>query len=457
MSFRTTVILALLVGLLAAYAYFIEYKGTQKKEEEKEKQETLLEVKKEDVQEIRLEGIEGQTVVLSPESAEKWKITAPIQSRADESTVDRVLNQFEKLKYKEIIEEQPKDLAAYELDKPPLTIEFVLKGNTRKTIRIGAKNPINFVNYLQIQGDPRVYLVDGAVGNLTSTTLFELRDKKLTDFTAEKVESVSITTAESELLFEKQNGLWRMQHPVPSPASDSEVTSLLSSLELLRASKFVNPSDTEEDFGFSHPTATVELVLEKGLKQKILFGRKSESDIYCRVEGNPDIATVSDSFSVKFEQKIDEWREKKLVVFNRFDAEEARFKISDKEYAFQKDKEDRWQQLSPQKREIDLDAIQDILEQLESAEISRYGEQTSIDGAPSLEVSLTLKDWQDKITKKHILFGKVEDNLQQVKNDDYPTIILTHGALQKDLEKALSELKEKKPEPKEEDKEDDGE
>ena len=390
-----------------------------------------------------------QPVKIVSSSNETWQITSPLQARADETAVSRILNQLEKLKYHEIIEEQPKDLASYGLDAPKLTVQIVLKKNLgERSVMVGGRNPVGNLYYLRVNKDPRVYTVEGSVGDISTITLFELRDKKLTDFTGEKVESLAFRTAKSDLLFRKESGVWKMKKPVESPASDNEISSLLSSLEFLRATEFIDkPSQNLADYGLGQPAAVAELQLEKGLQQKILFGGKEGDQIYCRVEGSSSIAKVSDSFTAYIDKKLDDWREKKLLVFNRFDAEEVRVKTADKEYILKKGKEEKWSQESPQKGELESDKVQDILEKLESAEISTYSDKPNLAIPPVLEVSLTLKDWQDKVSKKHLAFGAVHENLQAVKNDAYNTVVFANGALQKQLETALAELKPKPPTP----------
>jgi hypothetical protein len=447
MSYKTTLVIAVLLILLGGYAYWFEYKGGQKKEEQKEKEKTLFEVKKEDVTRIQIDGLDPKPVMLAPSGKDAWMMNQPLQARADQGTVDRILSAFEKVKYKEVIEEQPKNLSSYELDKPKMTIQLSLKGNAQRVVSIGAKNPIDNVYYIKVNNDPRVYLAEGTVGELTTITLLDLRDKKLTDFSAEKVESISMKTAQIDLQFKKENGVWKILKPVQSPASDSEVTSLLSSLENLRATSFMDdPSADVTQYGLDKPLASVELVLEKGLRQKLDFG-KTEQETYCRIEGNPAIAAVGDTLNATFEKKLEDWREKKVLAFNRFDVEEFRAKIAGKEYVFKKGESDKWNQLSPSKGEVEYDQIQSVLEKVESAEISKYGEQTALTATPSAEIFITMKDWQEKTTKKHLSFGALEGNLQQIKNEDYGTIVYAPDSFLKDLEKALNDLKAKPPAP----------
>ena len=441
MNFRTTVIVGILLALLGAYVYFFEIKGAEKKKEQEEKSKTLLEIKKEDVASLKLQSA-AQTIELRPSGKDAWEIAAPLKARADDSTVGRILEGLAKVQYKDVVEEKPADLSQFGLDHPATSITVSLKAGGGKSIYFGGKNPVANVYYCRIDKDPRVYTVESTVADSAATTLFDLRDKKLTDITADKIESFSLRTPKLQLQFKKESGVWNMIQPVASPAADSEISSFLSSLEYLRATSFEDqPSPDLKTYGLAEPSAIVELTLGKGLHQKISFGSKAASDIYCMVEGNPVVAKVNDAFSAEFDKPVESWREKKLLVFNRFDVEEFRAKSGGKEYVFKKGKEEKWRQESPAKGEAPEDKIQGILEKLENAEIDHYGDTPAIAGAPGLEISLTLKDWQNNVTKKHLAFGAVEGNLQAVKNDDYSTVVYASGATQVEIAKALAEIK----------------
>lgn len=441
MNFRATVIIGILLVVIGAYAYFIEYKGGEKKKEQEEQSKTLLEVKKENVGYLKLESA-GQTIEIHPSGKDAWAITSPLKTRADESTVGSLLSDLEKVKYKDIVEEKPGNLSQYELDHPKNVIRIGLKGGGEKVLKFGAKNPVSNVHYAQVQGDPRVYALETTLADPAGKSLFDFRDKKLTDFSTDKIETLGVHTAKLDIQLKKDSGAWKMVQPVSSPASDSQINSLLSSLEYLRATSFEDhPSPDLKTYGLDSPSATVELTLEKGLRQKILFGTKAGSDIYCMVEGNPAIAKVNDAFSPEFDKPLESWREKKLAVFNRFDVEELQVKSGGKEYLLKKGKEEKWTALSPSRGELPDESVQSVMEKLENAEIDHYGDASALPGAPQCEINMTLKDWQNNVTKKHLAFGPVEGNLQAVKNDDYSTIVFTNGAIQIEIMKALADLK----------------
>lgn len=448
MTLRTTLVLAVILIALGLYAYFGEYKGAEKKQKSEEQTKTLMEVKKEDVAEIGID-TGGKSIRIISTAPDAWQITQPLKARADDSTVGRILGDFEKLKYKDIVEERPNDLTPYDLKNPKVVVHLKMKkGQAEKTVWLGAKNPVNDVFYIRVNNDPRVYSVESSIGDVTTTTLLDLRDKKLTDFTSEKVNSLEIKTSAQDFQFQKDSGTWKMKKPVESPASDNQITSLLSSLESLRATEFVDEAQADPGkYGLQTPSTEVDLILGKGLQQKILFGNKDNGQIYCRVEGNPGIAKVSDSFSDIFNKKMEDWREKKLVIFNRFDADQVRIKSGNQLYSFTKNKEEKWAEQSPQKGEIETDKLQELLEKLESAEITKYGDRPSLEGAPTLEIFLNMRDWQEKVSTKHLAFGSIQNSLLTVKNDDYNTVVFATGTLQQDVLNVLQQIKPKPPAP----------
>jgi hypothetical protein len=446
MSFRTTIILAIIVLILAGLAYY-DTQRSEKKKVQEEKQKTLLELKKEDISQIQIARAK-ESVQLVASGKDRWEITSPIKTRADEASVGRITSTFEKLQYKDIVDEQGKNLKEYQLDQPEATFHITSKQGKKYTVQVGAKNPVLNINYVRVQNDPRVYSVEGEIGNVGSIALLDLRDKKLTDFNSEKAESVRITTPQANVLFHKESGSWKMKEPINSPASDSEVSSLLSSLEFLRATQFMDePEYTQtaslNKIGFDKPSGLVEITLEKGLKQKIDFGNQVGEQIYVRVEGNPSLAMVSDSFSTFFNKKVDDWREKKLVVFNRFDVEKVRIKQKNVEYDFSKGKEDSWTMNSPEKGPVDADKVQAVLEKLELAEIDKFGDEKSLTGEAVLQVDLSSKDWQGAQSRRNLAFGPVTGDQQPVKNDAYNTVVFVKASTSKEIQDALAGIKPK--------------
>ncbi|HSE40219.1 MAG TPA: DUF4340 domain-containing protein, partial [Acidobacteriota bacterium] len=111
MSFRTTIILAIIAAALGGYAYYDSKRSEEKKTQE-EKQKVLLEVKKDDIAEIEIVR-PSDTVRIKPSGKDIWQIVSPIQTRADEASVGRITSALEKLQYKDVVDEQGKNLKEF--------------------------------------------------------------------------------------------------------------------------------------------------------------------------------------------------------------------------------------------------------------------------------------------------------------------------------------------------------
>ena len=192
--------------ILAGLAYY-DTQRSEKKKVQEEKQKTLLELKKEDIAQIQIARAKD-SVQLVASGKDRWEITSPIKTRADEASVGRITSAFEKLQYKDIVDEQGKNLKEYQLDKPEATFNITMKQGKKYTVQVGARNPVLNINYVRLQNDPRVYSVEGEIGNVGTIALLDLRDKKLTDFNSEKAESVRVTTPQANVLFQKESGSW---------------------------------------------------------------------------------------------------------------------------------------------------------------------------------------------------------------------------------------------------------
>jgi hypothetical protein len=415
-----------------------------------------VELKKEDVAEIQLDR-SSDSVLIKSAGKDGWQIASPLQTRADEANVQRIISALEKVQYKDIVDEKGTNSAEYHLDKPDSKITVTLKQGKKHTVLVGARNAVMNINYIKVNNDPRIYSADPEIADAASLSLLDLRDKKLTDFSSDKVESVRVIKPDLGLLFRKEAGAWKMKEPVDSPASDSEVSSLLSALEFLRALSFIDQigpattateKDRLEKIGLAKPAASVEITLEKGLKQKIDFGNKIGEQIYVSIVGSPSLALVQDSFTTFFDKKLDDWREKKLIVFNRFDVEDVRIKHQGVEYSIRKTGQDNWNMNSPFKGPVKDEKVQGLLEKLETAEIEKYGDQKSLDSPAELEIFLVSKDWQNVQTRRHLQFGKVTGEQQSVKNDAYNTVVFVNGSTAKQIADELVQIKVEAPQTK---------
>src|SRR5262245_57790724 len=116
--------LAMLVILLAlgAYVYFVEF--TQDAEEAAKKKLFVLD--KETVTEVTLT-YPARAITLKKDAAGKWRITQPVETEADETTVNNLISAIADAEVKRTLDETPPDLSVYGVTTPVVKLQLTLK------------------------------------------------------------------------------------------------------------------------------------------------------------------------------------------------------------------------------------------------------------------------------------------------------------------------------------------
>lgn len=91
-----------------------------------------------------------------------WGITQPQPALGDDIIIGQVVATLSQLQAQEIIE-KPVDSEAYGLLAPTLTIIIQNKFGQAALIRVGDRNPSGGARYVQVDKDPRVFLVSDPV------------------------------------------------------------------------------------------------------------------------------------------------------------------------------------------------------------------------------------------------------------------------------------------------------
>ena len=90
MSFKTTGILALLLGILGGYIYLFEIRGWEEKEMAKDAARKVAQVKKGGVTELRLD-TKGESISALRDGF-AWRIISPVETEADFDVLEGLMN-----------------------------------------------------------------------------------------------------------------------------------------------------------------------------------------------------------------------------------------------------------------------------------------------------------------------------------------------------------------------------
>jgi len=158
----TTLVLVGIAALLAAYIFLVEAKREPPAEEGAAPTPApLWEFEGADLVEITV--TQGERTTAVEREGGEWQVTAPEEGAADSYRLDSLAYLVATMNSTRALADVG-DLAPFGLDEPEVRATLVLSDGTTINLNIGAENPRHTARYIQIEGDPLVYLV--SIGDL---------------------------------------------------------------------------------------------------------------------------------------------------------------------------------------------------------------------------------------------------------------------------------------------------
>jgi Domain of unknown function (DUF4340) len=247
----------------------------------------------------KVDGIEvaagGKPLQMAKEGGE-WKITKPLQARADFGMVEGLVSRLQALQMKSIVaaEASAADLKKYGFDKPDASVNVSL-GSARATLLIGGKGDDNAV-YVRDASKPAVMTVESAFADDLKKNADEYRRKDIFEFRAFNATRLEITRNGQTIVFDKVKGqgdktpdTWRRVGPKAADADKDKIEGALAKLASLRASAFGEPAAKT---GLDAPVLTVLVKFDDGKKEERVSFGKAGTDTFASRPGESGAAKI---------------------------------------------------------------------------------------------------------------------------------------------------------------------
>ena len=249
----------------------------------------------------KIDGIDvtaaGKTLAVVKDGSE-WKLTRPVQVRADFGAVEGLVGRLETAQMKSIVtnEVTPADLKKYGLDKPDVTVNLNA-GSARATLVVGGAAAENTV-YARDASKAMVVTVESALLDDLKKSADDYRRRDLFEFRAYNADRVEISRGDQTTVFERTKAppappapgaqaggnTWKRVSPNPADVDRDKVDALLAKLANMRATSFV---ESAAKTGLDKPAMTVYVKFEDGKKEeRITFGQTG-ADTFASRPGDP--------------------------------------------------------------------------------------------------------------------------------------------------------------------------
>jgi hypothetical protein len=243
----------------------------------------------------------GADAIEMSRSGSEWKVVRPVPSRSDYSVIEGFLTRLSSSNMSKLLEENPKDLAQYGLDKPSMTIT-IGAGSAKTVLEVGKTEGGD--TYAKDASRPMVFTVDTTLQGDLTKGFDEYRKKELFEFRPfllAKLRAVLDAPGGPKTYeFEKQKPAtpadpetWKVTRVGGSShtADQATVDDLLQKLVGIRAESFV---DAKAKTGLDKPALVVSASYDEGKFERVRFGQVGEA-AFGRRDGETGIAKIDAS------------------------------------------------------------------------------------------------------------------------------------------------------------------
>lgn len=407
----STIALVLVAAGLGAYIYV-----TGGRDPARETREKVFAVEAGAIEEITIETGDETTVLQKRDGA--WRLTAPVDTEADETETSTLTSQLASLELNRVVEEDAAELAEYGLETPRVAVSF-RAGETRARLRIGDTTPTGSDVYATLDGSRRVFLLSSYLENTFRKAPFDLRDKRLLRIPRDQVEAIEITEGGRTIRFAKSEGDWRLEQPYRARGDYGTIEGLLTRLVTSpMAAVVAEQAEALAPYGLDRPVQTVRVIA--GSATAVLHvGREDDGRRLARDESRRLVFAIDRTLAEDLARNAEAYRNKDVFDFRLYNAERAVVTREGRrvELAKQKDEEsgsDVWRRVGGP--EVHASVIEDLLSKLSNLRAQSFSATTASTGldTPVLEVEVTF----DQGRTERVVFGRSANEVVAARADE---------------------------------------
>jgi hypothetical protein len=414
---RSTIALAVVLGALGAYIYFVTWK---KPAEPLSKQEKVFaNIQTDKIDELKVTSDKGEVTTLKKENG-NWQLVAPVAARADETEASGIANALGQVEMVRVVDENPADLKAYGLEMPRIAVDFKSAGEKDyHRLLVGEKSPTGADLFAKRNDEKKVFLIPAFQETTLNRSTFDLRDKTLLKFERDKVDGIEISAGGKTVQLAKDGTEWKIAQPLKAQADYGAVEGLVGKLQTAAIKSIVADSASAADlkkYGLDKPTATVDLKLGSARATLVLGGTTDDKTVYARDTSKPAVVTVESALADDLKKGADEFRRKDIFEFRAYNANRVEFTRNGQTVAFEKVKGsgtesvDKWRRVSPTAGEPDKDKIEALLSRLTNMRAASFVDGSAKTGLDMPALTVFAK-FEDGKKEERVTFGKVGNDV----------------------------------------------
>ncbi len=252
MKFKTNLVVGAVFVALLAFVYQYEIKGGEERRKEAEQSKKILDFNASEV--TRLVILNNADRIEIGRKEDDWYMLAPVRDEADSDAVDRYLRNLNEAEREKTVVDSAEALGPgvageYGLEAPRLGIFIETKEGPLDTLYFGADAPTDRFTYVKKSGaNSKIDVVRAWRYDNLEKKPFDLRNRKITNFSQSDITAVRISSVDSApLVLASVSGSWVLRSPVTVSADSDTMDALLRNIQNAEIFEFVDEDSEFED------------------------------------------------------------------------------------------------------------------------------------------------------------------------------------------------------------------
>ena len=318
---KSTLIILLAAVTLGAAAYYFDWKRGQKEAENSPADTTkpAFTLQADDISSLTISypaDPKSQSIHFEKQNG-AWQITQPLQTGADEASLQGILQQLASVRIAQTEPGTPDRLKVFGLETPDVILDFQMKNGTKHSLRLGKKDFTGVSVYAIVDSAKDVALLPESLLVSADKPLQDLRDHSVLHFVSGEVNSFDLKNASGELAAEKDHEAWKFTKPATAPADADAINSLLSAVSNARMTTIASEtSESLAKYGLASPAITFSASDDKGKTATLSVGKKEGDEYFARDTSRPTIFRINQGLYQKLSENFSALRDKKLAHFD---------------------------------------------------------------------------------------------------------------------------------------------
>jgi hypothetical protein len=280
---KSTLFVLLAAIALGAAVYYFDWRRSQKENEKPsaDADKVAYSIQPQDVSSLTIArpGNSTEPALHFEKRSGIWQITQPIETRADQFSLEGIVNSLSSARIAQTEPGTPDRLKVFGLDPPAVFIEFQIQSGAKHTLALGNKDFTGISVYAVVDAAKDVALLPESLLVSTSKGLQDLRDKNVLHIVSGEVVSFDLKNSSGQISATKEKDEWNFKKPAEFRGDQDKVDALLSALGSAKMNGIASETpDNLAKYGLANPAITFTAVdggrKTANISRAILRGRR---------------------------------------------------------------------------------------------------------------------------------------------------------------------------------------